>query len=261
MRASCASLRLLAAGCCFSPFVLRWNTHPGYIDAVAARVRIGLAQFAPEDRHKVVIMFSAHSVPMNVVNKGDPYTKEIASTAERVMEALGVGNAHILAWQSKVGYLPWMGPSTSNVIKGLGAQGRKYVRSCSFVFARAFDTLVSRVVLMDGHHVYHHLCDAYRHVLTVPIAFTSDHIETLFEIDIEYAEEAHAAGIEHFKRCPSLNDEPKLFSAMADIVKTHLDSETLHSPQYPLKCPACVNPMCRSISNPIKPYDKFVPEP
>lgn len=69
---------------------------------------------------------------MKVVYKGDPYTKEIASTAERVMEHLGVSNAHILAWQSKVGYLPWMGPSTSNVIKGLGAQGRKYVLAQSF---------------------------------------------------------------------------------------------------------------------------------
>jgi ferrochelatase len=103
----------------------RWNTHPGYISAVANRVRQGLEQFAPEDRDKVVVMFSAHSVPMKVVYKGDPYTKEIASTAERVMEKLGIQNSHILAWQSKVGYLPWMGPSTSNVIKGLGTQGHK----------------------------------------------------------------------------------------------------------------------------------------
>ncbi|KAF1336517.1 Ferrochelatase, partial [Globisporangium splendens] len=199
----------------------RWNTHPGYISAVANRVRQGLEQFAPEDRDKVVVMFSAHSVPMKVVYKGDPYTKEIASTAERVMEKLGIQNSHILAWQSKVGYLPWMGPSTSNVIKGLGAQGHK-------------------------------------HVLTVPIAFTSDHIETLFEIDIEYAEEAKEVGIDQFKRCPSLNDEPLLFEAMADIVKTHLDTKTLHSPQYPLNCPECTNPMCRTIKNPIKPYHKFI---
>lgn len=82
--------------------LLRWNTHPGYVAAVANRVRMGLEQFAPEDRDKVVIMFSAHSVPMKVVYKGDPYTKEIASTAERVMEKLGLKkNSHILSWQSK----------------------------------------------------------------------------------------------------------------------------------------------------------------
>ncbi|OQR90955.1 ferrochelatase, mitochondrial precursor [Achlya hypogyna] len=212
----------------------RWNTHPGYIAALAQRVKIGLEQFAPEDRNKVVIMFSAHSVPMKVVYKGDPYTKEIASTSEHVMRHLGLPNTHILSWQSKgtflllkastnyflVGYLPWMGPSTSDVIKGLARQGHK-------------------------------------HVMAVPVAFTSDHIETLFEIDIEYAEEAHEAGIEHFKRSPSLNDEPLLAQAMADLVKDHLDSKTLHSAAYPLNCPQCDNPTCRSIMNPIKPYARL----
>lgn len=199
----------------------RWNTHPGYIKAVVNRVRQGLAQFAPEDRDKVIIMFSAHSVPMKTVNKGDPYVKEIASTAEHVMKELGVTNSHILSWQSKVGYLPWMGPSTSSTLEGFGKQGHK-------------------------------------HVLAVPIAFTSDHVETLFEIDIEYAEEAEEHGITNFKRCPSLNDEPLLFQAMADIVKHHLDTETLHSPQYPLNCPGCTNPTCRSMRNPIKPYHKLL---
>jgi ferrochelatase len=103
----------------------RWNIHPGYVSAVANRVRIGLEQFAPEDRDKVIIMFSAHSVPMKVVNKGDSYVKEIASTSERVIEALGLKNTHILSWQSKVGFLPWMGPNTSDVIKGLAKQGHK----------------------------------------------------------------------------------------------------------------------------------------
>ncbi|RLN90709.1 hypothetical protein BBJ28_00012953 [Nothophytophthora sp. Chile5] len=200
----------------------RWNTHPGYISAVANRVRQGLEQFAPEDRDKVIIMFSAHSVPMSVVYKGDSYVKEIAATAERVMTELGGKNSHILSWQSKVGYMPWMGPSTSATIKGYGQQGHK-------------------------------------HVLAVPIAFTSDHIETLYEIDIEYAKEALEAGItQNFKRCPSLNDEPLLFQAQADLVKRHLDTEELHSPSYPLNCPGCTNPMCRSIVNPIKPYEKLL---
>lgn len=95
-------------------------------------------------------------------------------------------------------------------------------------------------------------------MLAVPIAFTSDHIETLFEIDVEYAEEAKEAGITEFKRSPSLNDEPLLFEAMADLVKSHLDAEEVHSPQYPLNCPGCTNPMCRTIKNPIKPYTKLL---
>ncbi|CAI5745894.1 unnamed protein product [Peronospora destructor] len=199
----------------------RWNTHPGYISAVANRVKIGLEQYAPEDRDKVIIMFSAHSVPMKTVYKGDAYVNEIAATADRVMKQLAGKNPHILSWQSKVGYLPWMGPSTSDVIKHYGQQGHKYV-------------------------------------MAVPIAFTSDHIETLYEIDIEYGEEAEEAGITNFKRCPSLNDEPLLFKAQADIVKQHLDSNELHSPAYPLNCARCTNPMCRSILNPIKPYKKLL---
>jgi protoporphyrin/coproporphyrin ferrochelatase len=79
----------------------RWNTHPGYIKAVTNRVRQGLEQFAPEDRDKVIIMFSAHSIPMKTVYKGDPYVKEISSTCEHVMKELGVKNSHILSWQSK----------------------------------------------------------------------------------------------------------------------------------------------------------------
>nr|CCA26575.1 ferrochelatase putative [Albugo laibachii Nc14]CCA27299.1 ferrochelatase putative [Albugo laibachii Nc14] len=195
----------------------RWNTDSGYTEAVAQRIRLGLKQFAPEDRHKVIIMFSAHSLPMKVVYRGDPYVKEIASTTERVMDKLQIGNSHILAWQSKVGYLPWMGPSTSDVLKGFGKQGQQ-------------------------------------HVLAVPIAFTSDHIETLYEIDIEYAEEAKEVGIMHFKRSPSLNDEPLLIKAMANRVKKHLDEKELHSPQYPLPCPGCTNAMCRTILNPISSY-------
>ena len=103
----------------------RWNTHPGYISAVVNRVKIGLEQYAPEDRDNVIIMFSAHSVPMKTVYKGDAYVSEIAATADRVMKQLAGKNPHILSWQSKVGYLPWMGPSTSDVIKYYGKQGHK----------------------------------------------------------------------------------------------------------------------------------------
>jgi hypothetical protein len=102
---------------------------------------------------QVVIVFSAHSIPMKVVNKGDQYVPEVAASVkavvERVTERLrdkhGRGVTiprHILAWQSKVGFLPWMVPSTATVLEGLGKRNTKQV-------------------------------------LAVPIAFTSDHIETL----------------------------------------------------------------------------------
>ena len=216
-------LRRLDMGGVFEWSVLdRWPTHPGFIKAVAKRVKLGLEAFdSDEAREQAVIVFTAHSVPMMVVNRGDAYTGEVAATVSAVMnelrqpaDGMGVSNRHVLAWQSKVGFLPWMGPSTSDVLAGLGKQGHK-------------------------------------HVLAVPIAFTSDHIETLYEIDIEYAEEAAEAGIEQFRRSPSLNDEPLLAEAMADIVGTHLESGELHTPSYALNCSGCVNPTCRSIMDPV----------
>ena len=202
----------------------RWFAHPGFIAAVSKRITMGLEQFEEADRDKVAIVFTAHSVPMKVVYRGDAYVNEVAATVAKVMaelrDARGVANRHVMAWQSKVGYLPWMGPSTSNVLEGLAGQGHK-------------------------------------HVLLVPIAFTSDHVETLYEIDVEYREEAEAHGITHFKRSPSLNDEPLLAEAFADIVGKHLKSGELHTPSYALNCSGCINPTCRSIMDPIKPYSRM----
>jgi ferrochelatase len=90
----------------------------------------------------------------------------------------------------------------------------------------------------------------HQHVMMVPIAFTSDHIETLYEIDIEYAEEAHEAGIITFARAPSLNDSDLLTSAQAELVADHLASGALCTPQYRLNCAGCINPVCRTILNP-----------
>lgn len=103
--------------------------------------------------------------------------------------------------------MSWLGPQTEDAIKGLGKKGHK-------------------------------------HVLLVPIAFTSDHIETLHELDIEYSEVAHEAGIENIRRAASLNDSPTFIHAMADVVKNHLESGVNCSRQLPLRCPLCVNPTC-----------------
>jgi len=213
-------LRRLEMGEDFTWSVLdRWPEHPGFIQAVADNIQEGLKQFPEEVRDEVAILFSAHSIPMKVVNKGDQYVTEVASTVQQVMKKLEFCNRYILAWQSKVGFLPWMGPSTSDVIKGYGAQGHRYV-------------------------------------MAVPIAFTSDHIETLFEIDIEYAEEAQEAGIEMFKRAPSLNGSPTFQAALADLVAGHLKSGQVCTPQYGINCAGCTNASCRIIVNPVGPYNR-----
>src|SRR6185295_17609942 len=90
-----------------------------------------------------------------------------------------------------------------------------------------------------------------KHMLVVPIAFTSDHIETLSELDREYGEVAHRAGITQFKRTPALNERPQFMDALADIVREHLASGRPHGTQYPLRCPGCVNPQCRQVLNPV----------
>jgi len=182
-------------------------------------VKEGLAQFSEEDREDVLIVFSAHSLPMGVVNRGDAYPAEIGATTHEVMKKLGYAYEHLVAYQSEVGPVPWLGPSTEDVIEELGKKKR-------------------------------------RNVLIVPIAFTSDHIETLHELDIEYGELAHEAGITNYVRAPALNGMPLFQDALAEIVAEHLKSGEPCTKQYGMRCPGCVNPQCRNILNPVAPYKR-----
>ncbi|KAJ3340566.1 ferrochelatase hem15 [Gonapodya sp. JEL0774] len=125
--------------------------------AFADRVRTRLATFPPSVRSRVVLLFSAHSLPLSVVGRGDPYSAEVAATVHAVMDKLGHSNPYRLAWQSKVGPSRWLTPDTKSTIEALGKKGHK-------------------------------------EVVVVPIAFTSDHIETLFELDLEYGHVAKEVG-------------------------------------------------------------------
>ena len=80
----------------------RWNTHPGLIEAFAQNIEKELLKFPEDVRDDVVIMFSAHSLPMTVVNRGDTYPAEVATTVNRVMERLNFSHTYRLVWQSKV---------------------------------------------------------------------------------------------------------------------------------------------------------------
>ncbi len=192
----------------------RWPVHHGFVDAMTETVRDGLGQFDPRDRDQALILFSAHSLPLDVIDRGDAYPQEVGASVQRVVEQLGESNPYLLAYQSDVGPVRWLGPSTAQVLRRLGARGHK-------------------------------------HVLVVPIAFTSDHIETLSELDREYGEVAHQAGITHYKRAPALNDRPLFLDGLANIVRDHLTSGVPHSHQYPVRCAGCTNPQCRNILNPV----------
>jgi len=188
----------------------RWGTHPGFVEAISQNIEAALQKFPEENRSDVVLLFSAHSLPMTVVNRGDPYVLEVSATVAAVMDRLGHTNPYRLVWQSQVGPSAWIGPQTSDALKGLARLGKK------------------RVVL-------------------VPIAFTSDHIETLYELDLEYGKEAHELGME-VHRAESLNGSPVFVRALADIVTQHLKENDAGAPptsvQMGLRCPGCSNVTC-----------------
>ncbi|MEX2542183.1 MAG: ferrochelatase [Trueperaceae bacterium] len=195
----------------------RWPTHPRFIEAMTETVRQGLEQFPEPERDDVLILFSAHSLPLDVINRGDAYPQEVGASVHEVMKRLDFSHEYLLSYQSDVGPVPWLGPSTESVIEHLGEKKR-------------------------------------RNVLVVGIAFTSDHIETLHELDIEYGELAHESGISNYKRAPALNGLPLFQDALAEIVASHLESGEACSSQYGLRCPGCVNPQCRNILNPVAPF-------
>jgi len=161
-----------------------WFDWPGYLDALANRVREGLENFHELMRHDVQILFSAHALPQKFIDRGDPYLEHVLATATGVMKRVGEEYQWHVGFQSRSGPVKWMEPDTVEVI----------------------DTLAS-----EGHKA----------LLIVPISFVSDHIETLQEIDMEYRHHAGGAGISQFFRSPSLNESPDFLDAMAELVATH----------------------------------------
>jgi ferrochelatase len=164
----------------------RWSERPSYLDVLTAHVERGLAGWTGERRRDAVVLMSAHSLPMSFVSEGDPYPQQIEVTFRGVMARLREPKPRcILAYQSQTGPVAWLGPQTGDVIRELGSEGRQ-------------------------------------DVLVAPIAFVSDHIETLYEIDVMFAEEAREAGIANFRRAESLNLDPPFLDALADVVEAAL---------------------------------------
>ncbi len=188
----------------------RWGEHEGFVRSMASAIEDGLEQYPESERDDVLVLFSAHSLPLSVIDRGDAYPSEIAASVSRVVEASELTNPYMLSFQSEVGPVRWLGPSTETMIKQLAARGQQ-------------------------------------NVLVVPIAFTSDHIETLSEIDIEYMELAHSLGMHGFRRAPSLNARTEFLDALADIVYAHIKAEKPHSTQYKQRCPGCTNSACRGL--------------
>lgn len=160
-----------------------YHLHPRYIASINERIDATLReQFSPEELGKLHLLFSAHGTPIADVEAGDPYSKQIAATVEAVMDARGRDYPYHLSFQSRVGPVRWLEPYTQDALAKLGADG---VRS----------------------------------LLVVPIAFVTDHIETLHELGMELREVAEHAGIEKYEVMYALNDSPAFIAALADLVE------------------------------------------
>ena len=159
-----------------------WPAHPLFAEAHAELIREAIASFPDPRPEAVHVLFSAHSIPKKLVTReGDPYPDEVEESIRAIVERLPGPPSWSLAFQSKLGPVEWLGPPTLQEIGRLGNEGRKQV-------------------------------------LAVPIAFVTDHVETLYEIDQLFGDAAKNAGIEHFRRTPGLNDRPTFLRALEQIV-------------------------------------------
>jgi len=155
--------------------------HELYLDSLVEKIDEALSRFP--DPAVPELVFSAHSVPVAVIEKGDPYQQQIQETVELVMSRGGWTNRHRVCYQSKVGASKWLQPSLHRTLKDLSSE-------------------------------------KIEEVCIVPISFVSDHVETLGEIDHEAREEAAGLGIKKFEVTTGLNDSPTFIAALADLVAT-----------------------------------------
>lgn len=158
-----------------------FHDHPLYIAALVERINESLRAMKQPDA--VHLLFSAHGLPLSLVEKGDPYPGQIEETVKLVLAAGGWPNASTLCYQSRVGRQKWLEPSLRSAIGELPASG-------------------------------------IRRLLVIPISFVTEHIETLHEINIEAREQASEHGVEEFRMMASLNDLPKFIQCLADLVRT-----------------------------------------
>lgn len=161
--------------------VRSWHDFPSYLDSLAEAVREGLRE-APE----ATILFSAHGVPVRLIEEGDPYLDHVKATVRGVVARLP-DRLWKLAFQSRTGPMRWLEPATPTALKELAERGVK-------------------------------------EVLVVPVSFVSDHIETLHEIDFEYGELARSLGFRIYRRSPSLNTRPSFIRTLAELVIANLEA-------------------------------------
>ena len=171
----------------------------GWVGAVADLIRTAIAQAGSAKKPR--ILFSAHGLPKKVIAGGDPYQWQVERTVDAVVAALGGGLDWSICYQSRVGPLEWIGPSTEDEIDRAGREGVP--------------------------------------ILVVPIAFVSEHSETLVELDVEYRHRAERAGVPRYIRVPAVSTHPNFIGGLAAMIRATITAnKPLNSAENARICPA-----------------------
>ena len=158
-----------------------WHLLPGYIDALTERVQSALRRFPEADRSGVTVIFTAHSLPERILSWQDPYPTQLSDTVDQVTQRLGP-QPHRFAYQSAAMTPdPWLGPDAGSVLKDLAAAGQ-------------------------------------RNVIIAPIGFTCEHVEVLYDVDVEFQRLAGELGM-RLERTEMLNDAPPMIEGLAEMVR------------------------------------------
>ncbi len=182
-----------------SPVRLRqvrsWNLLPGYLDALTERIHDALAKFPEEERDRVPVIFTAHSLPERIRTWDDPYERELRETVDALRERIPDQPWEWAYQSAAMTPDPWLGPDAGEVIARLHGEG-------------------------------------IRNVLICPIGFVCEHVEILFDIDVEFSQQADALGM-RLERIEMLNDHPLLVSSLASMVRTRVAEVELATPSVP----------------------------
>ena len=161
--------------------ICTWHDHPGWLDASAATVKDAIGELPASARERLLVVFSAHGLPLSEIRKGDPYQGYVETSARGTAERCGLAPSQWkVTFQSRVGPMKWLGPDTVEYLTA-NARGRA--------------------------------------IVTVPIAFVSEHLETLYDLDILAKEAAAKGGADAYARARAVGARPDFIAALADIVR------------------------------------------
>ncbi len=164
-----------------------YPTDPGFVAALARITAAAIARAIAKPQAPIKVIFSAHGLPKKIVDRGDPYVAQVSASVNAVVEALSLPAAEwMVAFQSRVGPLEWVGPPTDHAIEEAAGAGKA--------------------------------------VVVVPVAFVSEHSETLVELDIEYRHLAEKRGAAAYERAPTVAEDPDFIAGLAALVRVSLDT-------------------------------------